>query len=127
MAKTHSFVVTGPKRDAGRLRPSGGCQPKAVSVIASGIVTRMGGDGLFFRLRALSRLVPSSKGPRPNSRVTSRQIGYPRDAGPKLSPEAFETATRDPGIKDGVFRIAVPKVILDEPQIVAAIVEVEAA
>jgi hypothetical protein len=27
---------------------------------------------------------------------------------------------------DGVFRIAVPKVILDEPQIVAAIGEVEA-
>jgi hypothetical protein len=30
-------------------------------------------------------------------------------------------------IMDGVLRIAVPEVILDEPQIVAAIVEVEAA
>jgi hypothetical protein len=28
---------------------------------------------------------------------------------------------------DGVFRIAVPEVILDEPQIVAAIGEIEAA
>ena len=28
-------------------------------------------------------------------------ITLPRDAGPKLSPEAFETATRDPGVNAG--------------------------
>jgi TnpA family transposase len=53
--------------------------------------------------------------PRPNSRVTSRQIGRRARSRRELSPEAFETATRDPGIMDGMFRIAVPKVILDEP------------
>jgi hypothetical protein len=36
--------------------------------------------------------------PRPNSRVTSRQIGRRARSRRELSPEAFETATRDPGI-----------------------------
>jgi DNA polymerase family A len=65
--------------------------------------------------------------PRPNSRVTSRQIGRRMRSRPESSPEAFETAACDPRVMDGVFWVAVPEVILDEPQIVAAIGEIEAA
>ena len=68
-----------------------------------------------------------SRSGRPHSNVTSRQIGQRVRSRPESSPEPFETATRDPGVVDGVLRIAVSKVILDEPQIVAAIGKVEAA
>jgi hypothetical protein len=63
--------------------------------------------------------------PRPNSRVTSRQIGQPSRSG--SPPEPFKAAACNPGVMDGVLGIAVSEVILDEPQVVAAIGEVEAA
>lgn len=58
----------------------------------------------------------------PAAKLDEREVGLAWS-----SPEPFETATRDPGVVDSVLRIAVPKVILDEPQIVAAIGQVEAA
>ena len=60
----------------------------------------------------------------PAAKLDEREVGL---AWLWSLPEPFETATRDPGVVDSVLRIAVPKVILNEPQIVAAIGEIEAA
>ena len=45
----------------------------------------------------------------------------------RSTPEVFKPATGDARVVDGVLRIPVTKIILDEPQIVAAIGEKEAA
>jgi hypothetical protein len=66
-------------------------------------------------------------GPGPNNHVTSRQIARRRRSARESSPETFETAPGVPRVMGSVFRIAVSEVVLDEPQILAAIGEVEAA
>ena len=45
----------------------------------------------------------------------------------RSTPEAFKPAAGDARVVDGVLRIPVAKIILDEPQIVTAIGEKEAA
>jgi hypothetical protein len=61
--------------------------------------------------------------PRPNSRVTSRQIDGNAGAS---TPESLEAATCDPCVMDRVLWIPVPKVILDQAQIISPVGEVEA-
>ena len=65
--------------------------------------------------------------PRPNSRVTSRQIGHRARSRPDSSPEPLEATACDPCVMDRVFRISMPEIILDQPEIVASVGEVEAA
>ena len=58
----------------------------------------------------------------PAAKLDEREVGLAWS-----SPEPFETDTRDPGVMDNMPRIAVFKVTVDQPQIVAAIGEVQAA
>ena len=44
----------------------------------------------------------------------------------RSTPEAFKPAAGDARIVNGVLRIPVAKIVVDEPQIVAAIGEIEA-
>ncbi len=62
--------------------------------------------------------------PRPNSRVTSRQIDHQARSRPDLSPESLESTACDPCVMDRVFRISMPEIILDQPEIVASVGEV---
>ena len=50
-----------------------------------------------------------------------------REGLPGSPPEPFEATTRDPGVMDRVFGVSMPEVILDQPQVVASVGEVEAA
>ena len=70
---------------------------------------------------------PSPRRPRPNSRVTSRQIDYQSRNPPELSPEPLESTACDPCVMDRVFRISMPEIVLDQPKIVASVGEIEAA
>lgn len=45
----------------------------------------------------------------------------------RSTPEVFKPAAGDARVVDGVLRIPVAKIVLDKPQIVAAIGEIEAA
>ncbi len=65
--------------------------------------------------------------PRPNSRVASRQIDHQARSRPDSSPEPLEATAGDPCVMDRVFRISMPEIILDQPEIVASVGEVEAA
>ena len=63
--------------------------------------------------------------PRPNSRVTSRQID--RRLANASAPESLETAACDPRVMGGMLWVSVPEVILDQAEVVATVGEVEAA
>ena len=60
-------------------------------------------------------------------RVTSRQIDHQARGRADSSPEPLEATACDPCVKDRVFRISMPEIILDQPEIVASVGEVEAA
>ncbi len=65
--------------------------------------------------------------PRPNSRVTSRQIDHQARIRLDSSPESLESTACDPCVMDRVFRISMPEIVLDQPKIVASVGEIEAA
>ena len=65
--------------------------------------------------------------PRPNSRVTSRQIDHQARNRPDSSPEPLEATACDPCVMDRVFWISMPEIILDQPEIVASVGEIKAA
>jgi hypothetical protein len=50
--------------------------------------------------------------PRPNSRVTSRQISDQARSRPESSPEPLEVTACDPCVMDRVLRISLPEVVV---------------
>ena len=66
-------------------------------------------------------------GPRPNSRVTSRQIDHQARNRPDSSPEPLEATTCDPCVVGRMLRVSMPEVILDQPEVVTSVGEIKAA
>ena len=86
-------------------------------------------DRKSFRSSPLPPVVLTSnlpQRPRPNSRVTSRQISAGGDA-EMSAPESLEAAACNSCVMDRVFRVSMPEIILDQTEIISPVGEVKAA
>jgi hypothetical protein len=91
-----------------------------IETLATERVNRLGLPESIDQMRAdLTRRAAEAVRPRPNSRVTSRQIDLQARNWPDSSPEPLEVTTCDPCVLDRMLRVSMPEVISDQPEVIS--------